>query len=122
MGFPPRLNAAPLRRLAPYAATVLLAFALVALDPDTEAGEFAVAFAVACMVALLVGLLPWGSLPRSVRLAPLALFFVALALLRDSVGGASAGVGVVALLSICWLALHGSRHELAVGLAGVAAD
>jgi diguanylate cyclase (GGDEF)-like protein len=108
-----------LRRLAPYAATLLLAFALVALD--THGREFVEAFAVACMVPVLVALLPWASLPRSARLVPVALFFLALALLRDSAGGASAGVGVVALLPICWLALHGSRRELAVGLAGMAA-
>jgi hypothetical protein len=58
MGPPPRLNTAALRRLAPYAATLLLAFALVALDPDTHGREFAVAFVVACMVPVLVALLP----------------------------------------------------------------
>ena len=117
----PRLNRAAVRRLAPYAATLLLGFALVALDPNLRVWEFAAAFGLACMVPVLVALLPWASLPRSARLAPIAIFFIALALLRDSVGGASAGVGVVALLPICWLALHGSRRELAVGLAGVAA-
>jgi diguanylate cyclase (GGDEF)-like protein len=121
MGPPPRLNTAALRRLAPYAATLLLAFALVALDPDTRGGEFAAALGLAVLIPVLVALLPWASLPRSARLVPVALFFLALAVLRDSVGGASAGVGVVALLPICWLALHGSRREMAIGLAGVAA-
>jgi diguanylate cyclase (GGDEF)-like protein len=121
MGPPPRLNTAALRRLAPYAATLLLAFALVALDPGTHGGEFAAALGLAVLILVLVALLPWASLPRSARLVPVALFFLALAVLRDSVGGSSAGVGVVALLPICWLALHGSRRELAIGLAGVAA-
>jgi diguanylate cyclase (GGDEF)-like protein len=121
MGPFPRLNTAAVRRLAPYAATMLLAFALVGLDPDTRGGEFAAALGLASIIPLLVALLPWASLPRSARLLPVALFFLALAVLRDSDGGSSAGVGVVALLPICWLALHGSRRELAIGLAGVAA-
>ena len=120
-GTPPRLNTAALRRLAPYAATMLLTFALVALDPDTHGGEFAAALGQASIIALLVALVPWASLPRSARMLPVALFFVALAVLRDSVGGGSAGIGVVALLPICWLALHGSRRELAIGLASIAA-
>ena len=117
----PRLNRSSLRLLAPYSATLLLGFALIALDPNVRVGEFAAAFGLACMVPVLVALLPWRSVPRWARLAPIGFFFIALALLRDSVGGVSAGVGVVALLPICWLALHGSRRELAIGLAGVAA-
>ncbi|HEX5924350.1 MAG TPA: sensor domain-containing diguanylate cyclase [Baekduia sp.] len=117
----PRLDSSSARRLAPYSATLLLAFALVALDSNVRVGEFAAAFGLACMVPVAVAFLPWASLPRSARLAPTALFFIALALLRDSVGGASAGVGIVALLPICWLALHGSRRELVLGLAAIAA-
>ena len=46
----PRLDSSSVRRLAPYSATLLLAFALVALDSNVRVGEFAAAFGLACMV------------------------------------------------------------------------
>ena len=68
----PRLNRSAVRLLAPYSATLLLGFALIALDPNVRVGEFAAAFGLACMVPVLVALLPWRSVPRSARLAPIA--------------------------------------------------
>jgi diguanylate cyclase (GGDEF)-like protein len=108
------------RRLLPYAATTLLAFVLVALDKHDRHGELAVAAALACVVVVLAVTLPWRSLPRAARLAPALLFLVAVFLLRDSVSSATAGVGVLALLPICWLSLYGTRGELFVGLVGLA--
>ncbi|MEA2393700.1 MAG: hypothetical protein QOJ82_1591 [Solirubrobacteraceae bacterium] len=108
------------RRLLPYAATTLLAFALVALDGRDRHGELAVAAALACAVVALAVTLPWSSLPRVARLVPALLFLVAVFIMRDSVRSASAGVGILALLPICWLALYGTRRELFVGLVGLA--
>jgi diguanylate cyclase (GGDEF)-like protein len=109
------------RLLVSYGATSLLAFALIAIDPGTSRGELLVAALLTSTIPALVAVLPWRSLPRAARLVPIALFFVAAFLLRDSAGGQTSGVGVVALLPICWLALHGTRTELSIGLAGVAA-
>ena len=108
------------RLLVSYGATLLLAFALVGLDPATERGELLVAAVLAATIPVLVAILPWKSLPRAARLLPIAIFFVAAFLVRDA-GGLTAGVGVISLLPICWLALHGTRTELVIGLAGLAA-
>ena len=109
------------RSWAAYIATSLLAFVLVGIDPATDHGELFVAALTGCAVPVLVALVPWRMVRRGARMVPIATFFVAVFVLRDSAGGQSAGVGILALLPICWLALHGSRRELSVGLVGLAA-
>jgi diguanylate cyclase (GGDEF)-like protein len=105
----------------PYAATTVLAFGLVGLDPATNHWPFAAAVLLTCICPALVALLPWGSIPAWVRLVPIAAFLLGTWVLRHSAGGTSSGTGVISLLPICWLALHGSRRELAAGLIGLAA-
>jgi diguanylate cyclase (GGDEF)-like protein len=117
----PFTTATTARRLLPYAATTTLAFVLVALDEDVGRLKFAAAAALVGLVGLLAVTLPWTTLPRSARLAPALLYLVAVTLLRDSAGGSTSGVGVLTMLPICWLALHGTRGELFLALAGVAA-
>jgi diguanylate cyclase (GGDEF)-like protein len=117
----PVTTATTVRRLLPYAAATLLAFVLVALDEDVDSAKFAGAAALVGVVGALAVAAPWTSLPRSARLVPALLYLVAVSLLRDSAGGSTAGVGVMAMLPICWLALHGTRRELFLALAGVAA-
>jgi diguanylate cyclase (GGDEF)-like protein len=107
--------------LVAYGATALLAFTLVGLDPAAQHAEVLVAALLASTIPALAAILPWRSLPGLARLIPIAIFFVAAFLLRDSVNGQASGVGVLALLPICWLALHGSRTELSIGLVGLAA-
>jgi diguanylate cyclase (GGDEF)-like protein len=104
-----------------YGATSLLGFALVGVDPAARRGELLIAVLLTAAIPALVAFAPWRSLPRTARLVPIAMFFVAAFLLRDAVNGQAAGVGVIALLPICWLALHGSRSELSIGLVGLAA-
>jgi diguanylate cyclase (GGDEF)-like protein len=107
--------------LVAYGATALLAFTLVGLDPAAQHAEVLVAALLASTIPALAAILPWRSLPGLARLIPIAIFFVAAFLLRDSVNGQASGVGVLVLLPICWLALHGSRTELSIGLVGMAA-
>jgi diguanylate cyclase (GGDEF)-like protein len=108
------------RRLVPYAATVALAFVLLALERPSSPGEVAAA-GVLALFAVAMSVLPWASAPLGARLAPWMVFLVAVFLMRDASDGSASGIGVLALLPICWLALYGSRTELVLGIVAVAA-
>jgi diguanylate cyclase (GGDEF)-like protein len=110
-------TAGVVRRLVPSTATTVLAFALVGLDKSAAPAELMVAAALAVVVLVVACVTPWGSVPHGLRLLPCLLFFVTVFLLRDSLGGSNlAGIGLLGLLPIAWLALHGTRTELIAGL------
>jgi len=102
------------RAVAPFAAAAALGFVLVPIGNRIDATEFAWAAALTALVVAAAVTLPWGRLPRVTRLMPPVIFLVALGLLRDAGGGNGAGVGVLAVLPVFWLALHGTRRELLV--------
>jgi diguanylate cyclase (GGDEF)-like protein len=109
------------RDSAPFGAAALLGFALAPLGNRVE--WIGYALAAALMVAICAGtvIAPWRTLPRATRIVPALLFLVALAVLRDASGGAVAGVGALAIVPVFWLALHGSRVQLVIVIAGVCA-
>ncbi|MDQ3146251.1 MAG: GAF domain-containing protein, partial [Actinomycetota bacterium] len=55
------------------------------------------------------------------RTVPPLLYCVAVALLRDVLGGPASGLGLLLMLPVCGLALHGTRAQLGVVLAGTTA-
>ncbi len=50
---------------------------------------------------------------------PPLLYLVSVALLREATGGATGGMGGLAILSVVWIALHGNRLDLALVIVGV---
>src|SRR3954471_18168713 len=108
------------RRLAPFGGAAALAFLLVIPEAELRWSEFSAAVAVT--VAVLAGgvLLPWRRWPRNARLAPALLFLVAVVLLRDAAGAATAGVTMLVMLPVFWLAMHGTRAQMLAIMAGVA--
>ena len=52
---------------------------------------------------------------------PAFAYFVVIALLREADGGGQSSYGALAMLPVFWLALYGTRDQLAVSIAGVAA-
>ena len=106
------------REVAPFAAATLLGFALVPIGGRLDWGGYALASGLMIAVACTVVFVPWRRLPRMLQVAPSLLFLVALALLRD-VSGVVMGVGALALIPVFWVALHGSRGQLLVLVAGV---
>lgn len=109
------------RDVAPFAAATLLGFALVPIGNPVDWTGYALGVALAVAIFGIRVLAPWQKLPRAMRIAPSLLFLVAVAILRDASGGAVAGVGALALVPVFWVALHGSRGELLVIVAGVCA-
>lgn len=108
------------REIAPFGAAALLGFAIVPIGNRVDWGGYGLAAALAVLVACAAVLVPWRRLPVATRVAPSLLFLVAAAVLRNASGGAVAGVGALALLPVFWLALHGSRGQLLIVVAGVA--
>jgi diguanylate cyclase (GGDEF)-like protein len=111
-----------LRKSAPFLGAMLLALAVLPLPPDGDR-PVAVLLAVG-LTALIVATVvfaPWHQLPRFAEAVPPLAYFVVIALLRESQGGSVSGYSALAMLPVFWLALYGTRSDLAIGIAGLAA-
>jgi diguanylate cyclase (GGDEF)-like protein len=110
------------RRSAPFLGVMILAIAVLPLPPGGDGlTEIALASALTALLVGTVWLAPWHRLPAFAEVVPALSYFVVVALLRESQGGALSGYSVLAMLPVFWLALYGSREQLAIGIAGIAA-
>jgi len=111
-----------LARALPFLGAMWLAIVVYPLPPHGEASSalFGAAVLNALIVLSAVGV-PWHRLPHFAQIVPPFAYFVVIALLREADGGAASSYGVLAMLPVFWLALYGSRRQLAVSIAGVAA-
>ncbi len=106
------------REIAPFAAATLLGFALVPIGGELDWDGYVLAAGLMLVVVAAILLVPWRRLPTLAQIAPSLGFLVALALLRD-VSGVVVGVGVLALIPVFWVALHGTRAQLLLVIGGV---
>jgi GGDEF domain-containing protein len=100
---------------------MLVAFAAVRL-PAVERDETEIIQA-AILNLVLIGLvlaLPWQKVPRTADLVPPLLYMVVITLLRDGMGGAVSAYATLLILPVLWLAMYGTRAQLAVSVLGVA--
>jgi diguanylate cyclase (GGDEF)-like protein len=105
------------RRVAPFAAAACLPYGLAVLPPaHWRMSELLLSAALTLAVGAASVLVGWPRLPAWSQLLPALGYVVALGLLRHAGNGASAGVGVLVMLPVFWVALYGSRPELAVVL------
>jgi signal transduction histidine kinase len=106
-----------LRRTAPFLAIALLAFAAVPISsqPLNEPPVIAAAVLLAA-IAAAVFFVPWHRLPPYATAVPPITYFLVVALLVQSAGGGPSGYVPLALLPIFWLALYGTRSELAIAM------
>jgi diguanylate cyclase (GGDEF)-like protein len=101
---------------------MVLALAVLPLPPHGDGlREIALAATISGLILLTVWLAPWHRLPHFAEVVPALSYFVVVALLRDSQGGALSGYSALAMLPVFWLALYGTRQHLAIGIAGLAA-
>jgi GGDEF domain-containing protein len=96
----------------------LAAIRLPAVERDTD--RLVSAGALNLILIALVAWLPWQKLPRIADLLPPLFYMVVVALLRDGLGGAVSAYSTLLILPVLWLAMYGSRAELAVSVIGVA--
>jgi diguanylate cyclase (GGDEF)-like protein len=109
------------RALAPFALATLVAAGLLLVGPAPDWGFYAGAIALisAALAGTVLG--PWSGLPPAARLVLPVAFLAGAALLRESGGGSSTGVAILSLLPVFWVALHGTRLELAIAVLGAGA-
>ncbi|MEP6909646.1 MAG: diguanylate cyclase [Actinomycetota bacterium] len=72
----------------------------------------------AILICALV--VPWHRLPHFAEVVPPFAYFIVIALLRAADGGALSSYSVLAMLPVFWLALYGTRRQLALSIVGVA--
>lgn len=110
-----------LRRTAPFLVAMVVAFAAIRLPAGDRDGSGILAAALLniALVALVL-VLPWQRMPRIADVVPPLMYMVVVALLRDAVGGPTSAYSTLLILPILWIAMYGTRADLAVGVVGVA--
>src|SRR3954452_22070639 len=110
-----------LRRTAPFLVAMLVSYAAVRL-PAVERDDRQILAAAGLNLALVlvVVFLPWDKLPRTADLLPPLMYMVVVALLRDGMGGQVSAYSTLLILPVLWLAMYGTRVQLAVSVIGVA--
>jgi diguanylate cyclase (GGDEF)-like protein len=106
--------------LMPFAAAAGLGAIVALIGTTIEWPTYAAAVGLG-IAAGLVRIVPWrGAFGRATEILPSLVFLTAVAFLRSSVGAASSGVTVLALLPVFWTALYGDRRQLCVVTVAVA--
>jgi signal transduction histidine kinase len=106
-----------LRRSAPFMAIALLAFAAVPLSSQSVNSPALIAAAgLLALIVAAVMFVPWDRLPPYAASIPPIAYFLVVALLVQTAGGGPSGYVPLVLLPIFWLALYGTRSELAIAM------
>jgi GGDEF domain-containing protein len=110
-----------LRRSAPFLVAMLISYAAIRLPAvERDGGRLASAALLNVLMIVIVLVLPWQRLPRTADLLPPLLYMVVVALMRDGLGGAVSAYSTLLILPVFWIAMYGTRAQLAVGVIGVA--
>jgi len=109
-------------RAAPFLGAMLLAIVVYPLPPvGHSSSALFTAAALNALILVSAALAPWRLLPHFAQVVPPFAYFVVIALLRESDGGALSSYSVLAMLPVFWLALYGTRRQLGLSIVGVAA-
>jgi diguanylate cyclase (GGDEF)-like protein len=111
-----------LRRAGPFLGAMALAIMIYPLPPHGGDSRAVVPAAVLNALIVLAAIaVPWRRVPQIAQILPVFAYFIVIALLREADGGGVSSYGALSMLPIFWLALYGTRLQLGVGIAGVAA-
>jgi len=108
----------PRRVLAIASAAVAFAFVLLAL-PGSHPGRGELAAAAALGIAVVGFAALWQASPGIAKIAAPLAYVAMAAVLLEGGGGTSSGFGGLFLLPLLWIAIVGSRAQLALGFAAV---
>ncbi|HEX5307953.1 MAG TPA: GGDEF domain-containing protein [Solirubrobacteraceae bacterium] len=110
--------------LLPFAAAAALAAIATPIATKVDWPLYAVAVVLGALAGMLRTLdwprVDWLRVGSTREVLPSAIFLVAVALMRQSAGGANSGIGIVALMPVFWTALHGDRRQLCLVVVCVA--
>lgn len=110
------------RRVLPFAVAAAVGPLTVLIGPGERNGPLIGACVLATSAIFLAAVfLPWGRLPRQARPIPALLYFPVVSLLKHASGAGASHVGLLYLLPVFWLALYGTRRQLGLALAALAA-
>src|SRR5437588_10360656 len=111
-----------LSRAAPFLGAMGLALAVYPLPPyGNEPSALKAAIVINALILLAALAMPWQRLPHFAQLVPPFAYFAVIALLREADGGGGSAYSVLTMLPVFWLALYGTKRQLAVSFVGVAA-
>lgn len=110
-----------LRQITPFLIVCVLALALGALPPYGPAAAVRWAGAIGCfvLVAALMVWVPWYRLPVVMSLIPVAVYCVAVDLLRASSGQEGAEFGPLLIVPVVWTALYTTRPRMYLAIGAV---
>ena len=101
---------------------MLLALCVYPLPPTgNDPTALTAAALLSALIVFTARFVPWAKLPRFAEVVPPFAYFVVIALLREADGEGLSAYGVLAMLPVFWLALYGTRRDLAVAMVGVGA-
>jgi diguanylate cyclase (GGDEF)-like protein len=101
---------------------LLAGFVVIPLPPAAERPAPLLAAALLLLaIVLSARWAPWERLPGWVQVLPMLSCVGVVALLRHAEGGAASAESALSMVPVFWCALYGTRRQLAVVIAGVAA-
>jgi diguanylate cyclase (GGDEF)-like protein len=108
-----------LHRGAPFAVSAVVGvLASIISNPEHRRPALLLAAAILTAVTLAAAVwLPWRKLPQWLDALPAYLYVVVVFLLREGTGGGKAAFAPLLLLPLFWLALYGTRAQLAIAFA-----
>jgi diguanylate cyclase (GGDEF)-like protein len=110
------------RQLLPFAFAMTVAFAFLALPPDThQTTDLFLAFGLTAFVTVVAVVAPWHKLPRICQVLPAMAFLPVIMILREMEGGPGSGYAALLILPVLWLALYSTGEAVAIAVGGVAA-
>jgi len=111
-----------LSRVAPFLATAVLAIGgAVVFGHVRDPEHLLLGAALIPVVVAAVLWVPWRRLPAHSQLLPMGAGLASIALLRDATGGSRSILSALILLPVVWVAFYGTRTEIVIVLAAVAA-
>lgn len=105
-------------RVGPFAVVAMLSFFVVPLPGQQafDSGLVTTAAALNAVIFLAALALASERLPAWLDALPALAYFGVVALLRQSQGGAASGYEPLLVLPVFWLALHGTKRQLLLGI------
>jgi diguanylate cyclase (GGDEF)-like protein/PAS domain S-box-containing protein len=111
-----------LSRIGPFVVAGLLAIVgAVVFGHVRDSGHLLLGAALIPVLIAAVLWLPWRRMHTYFQLLPMIVGLAAIALLRDATGGSHSILSALILLPVVWVAFYGTRSEVVIVLAAVAA-